>query len=62
VLPSQALDFLSDLDVDQLPAVGWALKAKLAELGITRVRQVWAASKEQLQRHLGAKTGTRTRF
>jgi hypothetical protein len=34
------LQVLGDLPVDALPGVGWALKNKLAELGITQCRQV----------------------
>lgn len=33
---------LGDLEVGELPGVGWAVKAKLGELGITHVRQVRA--------------------
>jgi hypothetical protein len=34
------LQVLGDLPVDALPGVGWALKGRLAELGITQCRQV----------------------
>lgn len=38
--PSEARSVLGDLEVDQLPGVGWSLKNKLKDLGITHVRQV----------------------
>jgi nucleotidyltransferase/DNA polymerase involved in DNA repair len=31
---------LGGLDVSDLPGVGWSLKSKLADMGITQVRQV----------------------
>lgn len=38
--PAEARSVLGDLEVDALPGVGWSLKNKLADMGITRVRQV----------------------
>lgn len=32
-----ALSFLGDLGVEDLPGVGWSLRAKLSELGIQKV-------------------------
>lgn len=40
VTPDQARQLLGDLEVGELPGVGWSLRAKLAELGITCCRQV----------------------
>lgn len=40
VSPDQARQLLGDLEVGELPGVGWSLTAKLAEMGITRCRQV----------------------
>lgn len=40
IKPDQARQFLADLEVDQLPGVGWSMRGKLADMGITRVRQV----------------------
>uniref|UniRef100_A0A383W0I0 DNA polymerase kappa n=1 Tax=Tetradesmus obliquus TaxID=3088 RepID=A0A383W0I0_TETOB len=57
IRPDQARQVLGDLAVDALPGVGWALKGKLAELGITQCRQVWSSSKELLMRKLGTQTG-----
>ncbi|KAF8057676.1 REV1 [Scenedesmus sp. PABB004] len=53
----EARQVLGDLEVGELPGVGYSLKGKLAELGITHVRQVWSSSKEVLMRRLGAQTG-----
>lgn len=37
--------------------VGWSLRARLSELAISKVRQVWSTSKENLMRKLGRQTG-----
>ncbi|GFR48077.1 hypothetical protein Agub_g9915, partial [Astrephomene gubernaculifera] len=57
VTRGSVLDFMGDLNVDQLPGVGWSLSSKLQTLGITSVRQLWATSRTLLQRQLGAKLG-----
>lgn len=49
--------YLLDLEVDELPGVGWNMCHKLKELGIASVSQVRASSKDVLQRELGSKTG-----
>lgn len=49
--------YLLDLEVDELPGVGWNMCHKLKELGIASVRHVRASSKDVLQRELGSKTG-----
>lgn len=46
-----------DLEVDELPGVGWNMCQKLKELGIASVRGVRASTKEALQREIGNKTG-----
>jgi hypothetical protein len=38
----EARALLGDLGVDELPGVGWSLSKRLAELGISRVRQARA--------------------
>jgi DNA repair protein REV1 len=38
--PAEARGVLGDLEVDALPGVGWSLRNKLADMGITHVRQV----------------------
>lgn len=40
IQPQQARGVLGDLPVGDLPGVGWALRGKLADMGITHVRQV----------------------
>ena len=49
--------YLLDLDVDELPGVGWHICQKLKELGIASVRDVRGTTREALQRELGNKTG-----
>ncbi len=48
-----------DLEVDELPGVGWNICQKLKELGIASVRDVRASTKDMLQREIGNKTGAR---
>jgi DNA repair protein REV1 len=40
IQPEEARSVLGDLQVDALPGVGWSLRNKLADMGITHVRQV----------------------
>ncbi len=40
IRPDQARQVLGDLEVGELPGVGWSLKRKLADMGITHIRQV----------------------
>lgn len=54
--------YLLDLEVDELPGVGWNMCHKLKELGIASVSQVRASSKDALQRELGSKTGSSAGF
>ena len=49
--------YLLDLEVDELPGVGWNMSHKLKDLGIASVRDVRSSSKDVLQRELGSKTG-----
>ena len=49
--------YLLDLEVEELPGVGWNICQKLKELGIASVRDVRASTKDVLQREIGAKTG-----
>ena len=51
-----------DLEVDELPGVGWNICQKLKELGIASVRDVRASTKDVLQREIGNKTGARRLF
>ncbi len=48
-----------DLEVDELPGVGWNICQTLKELGIASVRDVRASTKDMLQREIGNKTGAR---
>ena len=49
--------YLLDLEVDELPGVGWNMCHKLKDLGIASVRHVRSSSKDVLQKELGSKTG-----
>lgn len=40
ITPDAARGVLGDLAVDALPGVGWSLRNKLSDMGITHVRQV----------------------
>ena len=53
--------YLLDLEVDELPGVGWNMCHKLKDLGIASVRHVRGSSKDVLQRELGSKTGAFTK-
>jgi nucleotidyltransferase/DNA polymerase involved in DNA repair len=55
---STADPFLLELKVSDLPGVGWSTDRRLKELGIERVADLRARSKEYLQRELGEKSGT----
>lgn len=52
-----ALPFLAELKVEELPGVGWSTQYKLADAGITTVRELQAASKSKLQAELGNSAG-----
>ena len=57
VLFLQVDAYLLDLEVDELPGVGWNMCHKLKDLGIASVRHVRGSSKDMLQKELGSKTG-----
>lgn len=53
----QVEEFLSDLSVEDLPGVGWALQEKLHNQDIYKCIQLRAIPKAALQRDFGTKTG-----
>lgn len=54
----EALDFLSELDIQHLPGVGSSLSGRLAEeLQITKVTELRTTSRERLRTVVGTKTG-----
>ncbi|KAK9810528.1 hypothetical protein WJX72_012236 [[Myrmecia] bisecta] len=58
-IPSSAAgDYLNDMEVSDLPGVGWSMARKLESIGIAHVRDVKQRSKAVLQRELGTKSGS----
>jgi len=57
VKPEEVLDFLADLDVQDLPGVASSIGGKLEEIGLKFIRDIRDVSKEKLISVLGPKTG-----
>lgn len=57
IKPEEALDFLEELKVENLPGVAYSIGRKLEEVGIKLVKDVRGVSKERLISVLGPKTG-----
>lgn len=57
VLPEDILDFIGELEVQNLPGVAYNIGGKLEQLGITYVKDIREVSKEKLINTLGPKTG-----
>lgn len=57
VKPEEALEFLGDLLVQDLPGVAHSIGGKLEEIGVKFVKDVRELSKERLVSTLGPKTG-----
>lgn len=57
IKPEEALDFLAELKVEDLPGVAYGIGGKLEEIGIKLVKDIREASKERLVSVLGPKTG-----
>ncbi|KAF2878041.1 DNA damage repair protein-like protein Mus42 [Massariosphaeria phaeospora] len=55
--PEEVLDFLGQLQVQDLPGVAWSIGGKLEEIGIKFVKDIRECSKERLVQTLGPKTG-----
>ncbi|TAN04932.1 MAG: DNA polymerase IV [Rhodanobacteraceae bacterium] len=53
VRPRDVLDFLAPLRVERLPGVGKVMQRRLAELGITRVADLRAFDRHDLERRFG---------
>uniref|UniRef100_K3W5C8 UmuC domain-containing protein n=1 Tax=Globisporangium ultimum (strain ATCC 200006 / CBS 805.95 / DAOM BR144) TaxID=431595 RepID=K3W5C8_GLOUD len=54
--PEQAEPFLLSLQIGDLPAVGRQMSAKLGELGLESIPQLWSFSKSELARYFGKNT------
>ena len=59
VKPEEALDFLADLTMQDLPGIAYSIGGKLEEIGVKYVRDVRQLSKERMISVLGPKTGER---
>ncbi|MDI1489805.1 MAG: deoxycytidyl transferase [Ramalina farinacea] len=57
VKPEEALDFLGELTMQDLPGIAYSIGGKLEEIGVKFVKDVRALSKERMVSVLGPKTG-----
>ncbi|KAE8843155.1 hypothetical protein HRS9139_02452 [Pyrenophora teres f. teres] len=57
IKPEEALDFVGQLQVQDLPGVAWSIGGKLEGLGIKLVKDIRELTKERLIQTLGPKTG-----
>ncbi|KAF2807937.1 DNA repair protein [Mytilinidion resinicola] len=57
IKPEDVLDFIGDLQVQDLPGVAWSTGGKLEEIGIKLVKDIRDVTKERLVQTLGPKTG-----
>ena len=57
VKPEEVLDFVGNLEVQDLPGVAYSIGGKLEELGVKFVKDIRDVSRERLASVLGPKTG-----
>lgn len=57
IKPEEVLDFIGQLQVQDLPGVAWSIGGKLEEIGIKFVKDIRETSKERLVQTVGPKTG-----
>jgi DNA repair protein REV1 len=57
IKPEEVLDFIGELQVQDLPGVAWSIGGKLEETGVKYVKDIRELSKERLVQTLGPKTG-----
>ncbi|KAI0482357.1 impB/mucB/samB family protein [Xylariaceae sp. FL0804] len=57
IKPEEALGFLGELKVDDLPGVAYSIAGRLEEIGVKYVSDIRQATKERLINTLGPKTG-----
>ena len=55
--PEDVLDFIGQLEVQNLPGVAWSIGGKLEEIGIKFVKDIREFTREKLINTLGPKTG-----
>ncbi|KAF1925869.1 DNA repair protein [Didymella exigua CBS 183.55] len=57
IKPEEVLDFIGQLEVQDLPGVAWSIGGKLEDIGVKLVKDVRELTKERLIQVLGPKTG-----
>jgi DNA repair protein REV1 len=57
IKPEEVLDFIGQLQVQDLPGVAWSIGGKLEEIGIKFVKDIRDFTRERLVQTLGPKTG-----
>ncbi|KAJ4339272.1 deoxycytidyl transferase [Ascochyta clinopodiicola] len=57
IKPEEVLDFLGQLQVQDLPGVAWSIGGKLEDAGVKLVKDIRDLTKEKLIHTLGPKTG-----
>ncbi|EMC95815.1 hypothetical protein BAUCODRAFT_34584 [Baudoinia panamericana UAMH 10762] len=55
--PEEVLDFIGQLEVQNLPGVAWSIGGKLEDIGVKFVKDIRDLTKEKLVNALGPKTG-----
>ncbi|OSS53569.1 hypothetical protein B5807_00322 [Epicoccum nigrum] len=57
IKPDEVLDFIGQLQVQDLPGVAWSIGGKLEDIGVKLVKDIRELTKERLTQVLGPKTG-----
>jgi DNA repair protein REV1 len=57
IKPEEVLDFIGQLQVQDLPGVAWSIGGKLEDIGVKLVKDIRELTKEKLTQVLGPKTG-----
>ena len=57
IKPDEVLDFIGQLQVQDLPGVAWSIGGKLEDIGVKLVKDIRELTKERLIQVLGPKTG-----
>ncbi|KAL1602306.1 deoxycytidyl transferase [Nothophoma quercina] len=57
IKPEEVLDFIGQLQVQDLPGVAWSIGGKLEDVGVKLVKDIRELTKERLIQILGPKTG-----
>ncbi|KAJ8108915.1 hypothetical protein OPT61_g7839 [Boeremia exigua] len=57
IKPEEVMDFIGQLQVQDLPGVAWSIGGKLEDVGVKLVKDIRELTKERLTQILGPKTG-----